>query len=157
MDTKITWKENLAFECVADSGKAIVTDSSSDPAKRLGPGPMEMISMSLGSCSAMDVISILQKKQQDVTAFEVKVHAERSGDYPKVFTRAALEYQVIGHAVDETAVLRAIQLSVEKYCPVHAMLSQAFPIDITYLICEDEGNGSRRVVAEGNFIPQEAE
>jgi len=157
MEAKVTWKQNLAFECVADSGKPIFTDSASDPAQRLGPGPMEMVAMSLGSCSAMDVISILQKKQQDVTAFEVKVYTDRSENYPKVFTRATMEYQVTGHAVEEAAVLRAIELSLEKYCPVHAMLSQVFPIDVTYLVCEDEGDGSRRVVAEGSFLPPEAE
>ena len=74
----------------------------------------------------MDVISILTKKKQDVTAFEVKVHADRSEDYPKVYTRAELEYQVTGHNINETDVLRAIELSIQKYCPVHAMLSQAF-------------------------------
>ena len=55
--------------------------------------------------------------------------------------------------VDEHALLRAIELSVEKYCPVHAMLSQAFPIDLTYVVLEDEGNGTSRVAAEGNFMP----
>ncbi len=157
MDAKAVWKGNLAFECAANSGKSVVMDSNSDPAQRLGPGPMELVAMSLGACTAMDVISILEKKQQDVTAFEVRVNASRAEDYPKVFTRARLEYQVTGHAVDETAVLRAIELSIEKYCPVHAMLSQAFPIDLTYLILEDEGEGMRRVIAEGNFMPPDAE
>lgn len=153
MDGKVTWSGNLAFESVADSGKPIVMDSASDPAVRRGPGPMELVGLSLAGCSAMDVISILQKKKQDVTAFEVKVHADRAEEYPKVFTRAALEYRVTGHALDEAAVQRAIQLSVEKYCPVHAMLGQVFPIDITYVVLEDEGAGAGRVVATGDFIP----
>jgi putative redox protein len=118
---------------------------------------MELIALGLAGCTAMDVISILQKKKQAVTSLEVKIHADRASDYPKVFTHAVLEYQVTGHAVDEGAVMRAIELSVEKYCPVHAMLSQAFPIDLTYLILEDEGEGMRRVVAEGNFMPQGVE
>jgi putative redox protein len=152
MDGKVTWKNNLVFEGVGDSGKPIVYDSASGP-ERLGPGPMEVVALSLAGCSAMDVISILQKKQQNVTAFEVRVHGDRAEDYPKVYTRAALEYRVAGHNVDETAVLRAIELSVEKYCPVHAMLSQAFPIGLTYVVLEDEGNGKTRVVSEGNFMP----
>jgi putative redox protein len=158
MEAKVTWKQSLAFECVADSGRPILADSpSADSSQQLGPGPVEMVAMSLGACSAMDVISILKKKQQDVTAFEVKVYAERADAHPKVFTHATMQYQVTGHAVDEAAVLRAIELSVEKYCSVHAMLSQVFPIEVTYLVCEDEGEGSRRVVAEGNFLPPEAE
>jgi putative redox protein len=155
MDAKVNWKGDLAFEAVADSGKAIMMDSASDPAQRLGPGPMELVALSMAGCTAMDVISILTKKHQDVTAFEVKVHADRTEEYPKVFTRAEIEYQVTGHGLDETAILRAIELSIQKYCPVHAMLSQAFPINQHYVVFEDEGEGARRVVAEGTYLPEE--
>jgi putative redox protein len=151
MDAKVTWKGKMAFEGIADSGKTIMLDSASDPAERLGPGPMELVAMSLAGCTAMDVISILEKKKQVVTNFEVKVHAERADDYPKVYTRAEIEYQLTGHALDEAAVLRAIELSIQKYCPVHAMLSQAFPVSQRYVIFEDEGDGARRVVAEGDY------
>ena len=152
MDAKVTWKGHLAFEAVADSGKSIVMDSADT--ERLGPGPMELIAMSMAGCTAMDVISILEKKKQDVTSFEVKVHADRADDYPKVYTRAEIEYQVTGRAIDESALVRAIELSIQKYCPVHAMLSQAFPITQRYIIFEDEGNGARRVVAEGNYVAE---
>ena len=150
MDAKAVWKGKLAFEGIVPSGKSILMDSASG-AERMGPGPMEMVAASLAGCTAMDVVSILEKKRQDVTAFEVRIHAERSEEYPKVYTRAELVYDVTGHAVDETAVLRAIELSMQKYCPVHAMLSQAFPITERYEIYEDEGNGSRRLTAEGNY------
>jgi putative redox protein len=150
MDAKVTWKGKMAFEAVADSGKAIMLDSAPD-AERLGPAPMELVAMSMAGCTAMDVISIMEKKKQDVTNFEVKVHAERAEGYPKVYTRAELVYEVTGHALDEAAVLRAIELSIQKYCPVHAMLSQVFPISQRYVIFEDEGNGKRRVVAEGDY------
>jgi len=155
MDAKVNWKGNLAFEGVADSGKTIMMDSASDPAQRLGPGPMELVALSMAGCTAMDVISILTKKKQDVTAFEVRVHADRAEDYPKVYTRAEIEYQVTGHGLDEADVLRAIELSIQKYCPVHAMLSQAFPISQRYIIFEDEGQGARRVAAEGSYMPEE--
>lgn len=155
MDGKVTWNGEMAFEAVGNSNQPIILDSPVDPAKRRGPGPMEVLALSMAGCTAMDVISILQKKKQDVTEFEVRIHAYRATDYPKVYTRARLEYRVSGHAVDETAVLRAIQLSVEKYCPVHAMLSQAFPIDLAYVVLEDDGKGKRRVVGEGNFLPSE--
>lgn len=153
MDGKVTWNGNMVFEAEADSHVPILFDSPADASTpRRGPGPMEMVALSLAGCTAMDVISILKKKQQDVTEFEVRVHGDRSHEYPKVYTRASLEYRVTGHAVEEAALLRAIQLSVEKYCPVHAMLSQAFPIDLSYVVLEDEGEGSRRVVAEGTFM-----
>ena len=153
MDAKVTWKGKLAFEAVADSGKSILMDSAD--VERLGPGPMELVAMSMAGCTAMDVISILEKKKQDVTNFEVKVHADRADDYPKVYTRAEIEYQVTGRAIDESALVRAIELSIQKYCPVHAMLSQAFPITQHYVIFEDEGHDTRRVVAEGNYVAGE--
>jgi putative redox protein len=153
MDAKVTWKGKMAFEAVADSGKSIMLDSKSD-AERLGPAPMELIAMSMAGCTAMDVISIMEKKNQDITNFEVKVHAERAEDYPKVYTRAELVYEVTGRALDETAVLRAIELSIQKYCPVHAMLSQVFPISQRYIIFEDEGNGARRQVVEGTYVAE---
>lgn len=156
MDGKVTWNGDMVFEAVGNSNQPIILDSPSDPAlQRRGPGPMEVLALTLAGCTAMDVISILQKKKQDVTEFEVRIHADRAADYPKVYTRARLEYRVTGHAVDEAAVVRAIELSVEKYCPVHAMLSQAFPIDFAYVILEDEGEGTRRLVGEGNFLPPE--
>lgn len=156
MDGKVTWNGDMVFEAVGNSNQPIILDSPSDPAiPRRGPGPMEVLALTLAGCTAMDVISILQKKKQDVTGFEVRVHGDRATDYPKVYTRARLEYHVTGHAVDDAAVMRAIELSVEKYCPVHAMLSQAFPIDITYVVLEDEGQGVRHMVSEGNFVPAE--
>jgi len=151
MDAKVTWKKNMAFEAVADSGMSIMLDSNSDPAQRQGPSPMELILMGLVGCTAMDVVSILEKKKQDKTAFEVKVHAERGEEYPKPYTRAEIEYQVTGHALQEAAVLRAIELSIQKYCPVHHMLSKAFPISQRYVIFEDEGKGARKLVAEGIY------
>lgn len=153
MDAKVTWKGKMAFEAVADSGKAIMLDSGPD-AERFGPGPMEVVAMSMAGCTAMDVISILEKKKQNVTNFEVKVHGERAEDYPKVYTRAELVYEVTGRALDEAAILRAIELSVQKYCPVHAMLSRVFPITQRYVVFEDEGNGARRQVAEGTYVAE---
>ena len=61
---------------------------------------MELFAIALAGCTAMDVISILEKKRQDVTGFEVKVHADRAPEHPKVFTHARIEYLITGHAVD---------------------------------------------------------
>jgi putative redox protein len=88
----------------------------------------------------MDVISILRKKKQDVKDFQVKVHAERADEHPKVFTRAVIEYLITGKNVDAAAVLRAIELSAQKYCPAQTMLSKAFPMDLIYKIFDEDGN-----------------
>ena len=69
---------------------------------------MELLAIGLAGCTAMDVISILSKKRQEVTDFEVQVHAGRAAEHPKVFTDAMIEYFVTGRNLDETALLRAM-------------------------------------------------
>jgi len=137
MEAKVVWHENLTFTGSADSGFSVPlgADSTVGGAND-GFRPMELLAVSLAGCTAMDVISILRKKQQDVTAFEVSVRAERAGEHPKVITAATLTYRVTGRQVDEAAVQRAIALSTEKYCPIYAMLGRVFPIERQYEIYE---------------------
>ncbi len=150
MDATITWDRDLRFLGVADSGYVVPMDSQSGPDS--GVGPVEMTAIALGGCTAMDVVSILKKKQKQVSAFEVRVHADRSNGYPKVISKATLEYVVFGHDVDEASVRRAIELSVKQYCPVHAMLSKAFPIQLNYSIYEGESKESSRLVKQGTYV-----
>jgi putative redox protein len=112
---------------------------------------MEMVALGLAGCTAMDVISILLKKRQSVTQFEVTVDAARSAEHPKVFTHAIITYEVVGRDIDEIAVLRAVELSATKYCPVQAMLEQAFRMDLHYAIYEDEGDGKKHLTYQGVF------
>ncbi len=151
MDAKVTWEKGLTFVGVADSGYAVRMDSKSGPES--GVGPVEMTALALAGCTAMDVISILTKKRQQVSSFHVQVHARRAAEYPKVITHAELEYVVCGHQVDEAALRSAIKLSVEQYCPVHAMLAKAFPIDLSYSILENDGAGAQRLVKHGRYAP----
>ena len=137
MDAKVTWHDGLHFTGVADSGHDIILDG--DPSvggTDLGSRPLELMLLSLAGCTGMDVISILRKKRQDVTGFEVKTHAERSGTHPKVFTAVTVEYIVTGHNIDPKAVERAIDLSENSYCPAQAMLVKAVPIQHSYTIIE---------------------
>ena len=97
----------------------------------------------------MDVLSILQKKRQQITQFEVRVDAPRSADYPKVITNAVITYIVTGKNVDEAAVVRCIELTATKYCPAQIMLEQAFPMDLHYEIYEDEADGNKRLTYQG--------
>ncbi len=154
MEAKVTWDKDLNFVGVADSGYEIKLASHSNAED--GAGPVEMVAIALAGCTAMDVISILQKKKQHVTGFEVKVHAERTGDHPKVITRAVLEYVLVGKDLEEAALLRAIELSITKYCPVHAMLQNTFPIEPVFSIFEEEAGGSRRLVKQGKYKHVEA-
>ena len=149
MDAKVSWERELQFTGVANSGFAVRMDSHGSP--ETGVSPVEMVALALAGCTGMDVISILGKQRQDVTAFDIRVHAERATDYPKVITHAVLEYVVVGHGIQETALITAIDRSVKKYCPVHAMLRQAFPIDVRYSIHEDTGGGAPSLVKQGVF------
>jgi putative redox protein len=109
------------------------------------------MAVSLAGCTAMDVISILTKKKQKVTDFEVKVKTERATEFPKVFTHAIITYLVTGHAVDEMALLRSIELSATKYCPAQAMLGKVLPIELVYELYEDEENGKARLAKKGVY------
>jgi putative redox protein len=96
------------------------------------------MAVSLAGCTAMDVISILQKKRQQVTGFEVRVQAERATDHPRVFTKMHVEYIVTGKGINETALERSIELSETKYCPAQALLAQAVEITHSHQIIETE-------------------
>jgi putative redox protein len=151
VDAKVTWDHDLEFVGMAESGFPVRMSSTSGP--DAGAGPVELTAMALAACTAMDVISILHKKQERVEAFHVAVHAERANTYPKVITSAVLEYVITGRGIRETSVRRAIELSVAQYCPVHAMLSKAFPIELTYLIVEGGSDGRGDLVVKGRCDP----
>jgi putative redox protein len=150
MDANVRWEKDLQFTGTADSGFAVRMDSHASA--ETGTGPVEMVAMALAGCTAMDVISILKKQRQDVSSFDVKVHAERAADYPRVITSAILEYIVVGHQVEETALVTAIDRSLQKYCPVHAMLKKAFPIETRYSIFEAGADGRTSLVKEGAYV-----
>jgi putative redox protein len=150
MKATVQWKENMTFLGLPDSGFPVQMDADAYfGGTNNGVRPMEMVALGLAACTGMDVISILQKKRQQVTQFEVRVNAPRSPDHPKVFTSALITYIVTGKNVDEVAVLRSIELSITKYCPVQFMLAQVFPMELHYEIYEDEGAGNRRLTSQG--------
>ncbi len=150
MDAKVTWNGRMSFTGTADTGFSVPLGAEAAVGgDEDGFRPMELILTGLAGCTAMDVVSILQKKRQEVTAFNVRVHAERAEDHPKVVTSAVLEYQVSGHALDEAAILRAIELSATRYCPAQAMFRSVFPMTLKYTIFEDEGENRRRLVKQG--------
>jgi putative redox protein len=152
VEVKVNWNQHLSFTGSAESGFDVTLDAKEESGGE-GKGfiPMELIATGLAGCTAMDVISILQKKRQDVTAFEVQVHAERAEEHPRVFTSAVIEYFVSGHGVDEKAVVRAIELSSTRYCPAQAMFDEVFPIDLKYHIYEMDEIGGKKLVTSGEY------
>lgn len=137
MDTGVIWKKGLEFDGLSEGGRRLNLEGSADSGGHgAGFGPMELILIGLAGCTGMDVISILQKKRQQVIAFAVEAHADRAVEHPKVFTSIHLLYRVTGHGVEPAAVERAIELSQSKYCPAFAMLSAAASITSSHAILE---------------------
>lgn len=137
MDAIVTLQQRMSFTATADSGFRLNMGTSRDVGgDDDGFRPMELVLLGLAGCTAMDVISILRKKRQHVTGFEVQAHAERAEEHPKVFTDVTIKYIVEGINIDPAAVMRAIELSETKYCPAQAMLVQAVPIKHEYEIVE---------------------
>jgi putative redox protein len=136
MEAKVTWnKHGLGFEGTAGSGGQVQLASILD-AGQPGFRPMELLGVGLAGCTAMDVISILRKKQQDVVNFEVFVHARSAETPPQVWEWVQIEYVVTGRKIDPLAVERAMQLSAEKYCPAQNMINKAVRIELVYKIIE---------------------
>jgi putative redox protein len=85
--------------------------------------PVETLVVSLGACSAMDVISIAVKKRQQIDTYRVHVEGHQRDEYPQILTRVDVIHEIAGPVVEEAAIRRAIELSALKYCPVSAMIS----------------------------------
>ena len=83
--------------------------------------PMETLAAAIGACTAMDVVSILEKKRQVIDSYRVEVKADQRAEYPQVFTQVDITHVVEGPVVVEAAVRRAVELSAAKYCPITAM------------------------------------
>lgn len=137
MEARIRWIENAAFMAEADSGHAIVIDGSSDVGGRnLGPRPMELMLMSVGACSSVDVVHILKKARQPVTGCEVKVTGTRADTDPKVFTKIHLHFVVRGPGLSENHVRRAVELSATKYCSASLTLARALQVTHGFELAE---------------------
>ena len=137
MHATVNWSGRMSFAGTAESGFSLPLGA--DPAvggDTDGFRPIELMLVGLAGCTAMDVISILHKKKQAVSAFEVRAEAERADEHPRVFTRIHIRYRVTGTGIDPAAVARAIELSETKYCPAQAMLRPAVPITSSFEILD---------------------
>lgn len=137
MNAKVVWKDGMTFTGDADSGFSVPLGApeavgGADDGFR----PMELIAVGLAGCTAMDVISILRKKREQVHAFNVEVQAERAKEHPRVFTKIHLHYTFKGVNIKSTSVERAIELSETRYCPAQAMMLKAVPITHSFEILE---------------------
>ncbi|MEO6607487.1 MAG: OsmC family protein [Aestuariivirga sp.] len=125
MKAKVTWLNGRAFVGESGSGHSVVMDGAPEAGGRnIGFRPMEMMLLGLGGCTAFDVVMILEKSREKVTACEVSMEAERANEDPKVFTKVKLIYTFSGVDLKPAAVERAIKLSAEKYCSASKMFEK---------------------------------
>lgn len=139
MKAAVVWDHGLTFKGTAGTGFTVdLGGSKAAGGDEDGFRPMELILTGLIGCTAMDVISILQKKRQKISNFRVTASAEQAEEHPRVFTAIHIHYIVEGQDVDPQAVERAMELSEGRYCPAQAMLSPIVPMQLTYEIVETE-------------------
>ena len=137
MESNVKWLGDMAFEATSGSGHTIRLDGPPDAGgKNQGARPMEMLLIGMGSCSAVDVISILKKSRSDIDDCDVVVTAERATEHPKIFTDIHLHFIISGKGLKEKTVERAIQLSAEKYCSASIMLGAMAKVTHDFKIIE---------------------
>ena len=118
---KVVWTGGQKFRAISPSGHTLHLDS--DRTRNEGPGPMELLLMALGACTATDIVIILEKKRQKVEWLEVICSGERASEPPTVWKKLEILFRV-GGGVQEDALKRAIELSAKKYCSVAATLQK---------------------------------
>lgn len=132
----VSWAGDSNFLGRSGTGHAVVFDSNKDSG--VAPTPMEMLLMSAGACSSVDVVSILQKAKQQVTHCRVVLTGERVDTIPRVFSKIHLHFEVTGFDVSEKHVERAVNLSADKYCSVSIMLQQAMTVTHSFSVHPSE-------------------
>ncbi len=140
MEASVKWLDSMTFVGCSGSGHQVAFDANKD--QSTAPSPMEMLLMSAGACSSVDVVSILKKSRQQVAHCEVKLSAERADSIPRVFTKMHLHFEVTGSNLSEKQVARAVELSADKYCSVSLMLAKSVQVSHSFSIKTVEGLAS---------------
>ena len=124
------------FVGITPSGHAVTFDTNSERSN--APSPVEILLVALGSCTAVDVVSILKKKRQKVTHYQVEVSGQRRDEYPRSYTSMKVHHVLTGKDLSDKAVAQAIELSENKYCSVAATLRPTVEIQSSFEIIEAE-------------------
>lgn len=125
---------NELFSGRTPSGHVVVIDT--DRERDSASSPMELLLVALGSCTGVDVVSILKKKREEVTAYSIEVRGQRRAEHPRSYQRMELHHIVTGRNISERSVAQAIELSEQKYCSVAATLRPTAEIVSSFEIIE---------------------
>jgi putative redox protein len=151
LDTvKVRWVERRQFVGWDEDGHGIVMDGvATGEGEGTGMRPLELLLCGLGGCTAMDVVSVLEKKRLDVRGLEITVSGEqRMEDYPHYYKEIALEYVVTGVDIPDAAVARAIELSEDKYCSVKGALGPQVTVTTSFRVIAPPAPGPRARAGE---------
>ncbi|MGD2187156.1 MAG: OsmC family protein [Desulfobacterales bacterium] len=120
IQAQLKWIDGMQFIARAGDGPAVVIDN---PESKGGASPMQLVLIGIAGCTAVDVISIMQKKRTNINDFQVNITGERAEEHPRRYTNIRIEYVLIGKGIKPNAVEQAIQLSETKYCSAMASLN----------------------------------
>jgi putative redox protein len=134
----VTLAEGMHFDGAIDSFHIDLDAEEDVGGTGAGPQPHRLLLLALAGCTAMDVISILRKKRQQVSGLSVAVQGKRAEQHPKIYTQIEVFYRVRGNTVDPRAVERAIELSKTRYCPIIATLSNVAEVTTRHEIEEEQ-------------------
>jgi len=135
MKVEIRQVDGLAMIGKGESNHWVVTDTAKIyKGHDAGTRPMELVLIALGGCAAMDIISLLRKKNASLENLKVEIDAERAKDHPRVFTNIKANFIFYGKEVKEEDVEWAVNKTFEKYCPVAAMLAEVSKIDYSWQV-----------------------
>jgi len=118
---KLTWEGGLRFTGIPDSGHPVTIDSPSRPG-HVAPSPVELLVVGVAGCTAMDVVSILEKMREPLTGLEVEISGERAEKHPKYVAAVSLRYRLRGRGLSREKAERAVELSHSTYCSALASL-----------------------------------
>ena len=137
MNISVKWIDGMLMVGKSDSGHAVVMDGPPEiGGENLGVRPMEMLLLGMTGCTVFDVISTLKKMREDVVDRQTQVSADRSEEYPKVFTNIHVHFVLRGKQLNPLKVDKAIKLSAEKYCSASIMIGKTAIITHDYEIIE---------------------
>ncbi len=139
VEVEVVWQGGMAFIGTGKGSNFPVQLDASPEAGGTGQGarPMELLLIALGGCTGIDVVSILKKMRQELTAYQVKVRGERAPEHPRAYTRITVEHVIRGRNLNPELVEKAVRLSETKYCSVMATLNKGVPVEVVTTVVDE--------------------
>ena len=136
LSAQVVFQEKMHFTDCTDSKQIVSLNYSPSLGNGADLKPLELLLVSLASCSSQAVIGILHTMEQSVMGLEVRAQGQRRKEQPTIFTAINLEFIVRGADIDPDVVAKAIALSEDRFCPVWAMLKAGTTITSSFQIIE---------------------